>query len=154
MNEYDSLCFCFCFCFCVCVWGCFMFCFIIWGFRFFFALFAKIWGSFRFASGWALYFYFHFYFYFYIYGKINMGNNGGSLLSLLFNFNFADSFLLHCFVSFCLSFLTSIIIVLGLQLGSITSFSTTVFSILSYHIISDANSTFLHLVFFPPFNTA
>ena len=139
----------------LCVWvGLFYVLFYYLGLRFFFALFAKIWGSFRFASGWALYFYFHFYFYFYIYGKINMGNNGGSLLSLLFNFNFADSFLLHCFVSFCLSFLTSIIIVLGLQLGSITSFSTTVFSILSYHIISDANSTFLHLVFFPPFNTA
>ena len=137
----------------LCVWvGLFYVLFYYLGLRFFFALFANIWGSFRFASGWALYFYF--YFYFYIYGKINMGNNGGSLLSLLFNFNFADSFLLHCFVSFCLPFLTSIIIVLGLQLGSITSFSTTVFSILSYHIISDANSTFLHLVFFPPFNTA
>ena len=116
----------------LCVWvGLFYVLFYYLGLRFFFALFANIWGSFRFASGWALYFYF----YFYIYGKINMGNNGGSLLSLLFNFNFADSFLLHCFVSFCLSFLTSIIIVLGLQLGSITSFSTTVFSILSYPII-------------------
>ena len=47
----------------LCVWvGLFYVLFYYLGLRFFFALFAKIWGSFRFASGWALIFIFIFIF--------------------------------------------------------------------------------------------
>jgi len=146
MNEYESV------CFCPTEWvGLFYVLFYLFGASFLLLPFCSNLGL-RFASGWALYFYF------YIYGKINMGNNGGSLLSLLFNFNFADSFLLHySFVSFCLPFLTTIIIVLlGLHLGSITSFYTTVFSILSlsYHILYPIQIPLFSVFFFPLFNPA